>query len=104
MAQGLGQSGLILPDSFVKAEGRTLRDERARCAAPEPAEGLVPGDSWVDLLAPGLNAACQVVDLVTGLLQKLCRLLATSTHFAMDHNFPALIQLADTACHDLPGA
>ena len=53
---------------------------------------LVFGYAGIDLLAPGLNTASQVLDLEPGLLQKLRCLLATASHFAMGHNLAATVQ------------
>ncbi len=80
-AEGLGQKEIPKPHL------ERLRDE---CQLTN----LVLGYSGIDLLAPGLNAAGQVLYLEAGLLQEFRRFLAAAARLAMDYDLAALVQLA----------
>ena len=54
---------------------------------------LILGNARIDLLAPGIDTACKILHLETGLLQELGGLLTASARLAMHHNILRAIQL-----------
>ena len=70
-----------------------LSDAKSRSISPENFTGE-KGKGGMAITGTGKDAAREILDLETRLLQKLGGLLAAASGFALDDNLPILVQLA----------